>query len=120
MDRLILETTSQCEWFTLIDYKITKSKKSKTELIAAYQSQLEIYALALHQLEPKSLGRIRAVLVSISPGGVQEVEVALANLSQTEKLAQEAALIVGGQSGAPRPGEYCRYCPVRVPCLAPT
>jgi hypothetical protein len=108
--------------YTLIDFKVTGRAKSPELLLETYKRQIELYAWALHQLEPESRGRTRAFLVQISAEGVREVEVPLEKwISSADSVAhlareylapidQITGAIVQNGRGEPRPSARCANC----------
>ena len=101
----------------MIDFKITEKPKSVEVLLEAYQTQLDLYAWAVSRLEPRAVGRTQALLVNISPKSIQAVEVPLMlPHGQVEEWASDAAGIVAGSEGAPKPGPLCRMCEFRPKC----
>ncbi len=113
IDRLVKDQNQ----YTIIDFKVTAREKDPEKVIASYQAQLELYAMAVQKLEPHAQVRknLQAMLVAISPQGVREIEVPLQGLA-VENLAQAASKIVRGQSGVPQPSSYCRTCEFREKC----
>jgi hypothetical protein len=114
MDRVVFEPGRA----SIVDFKVTEKAKSVDALIEAYATQLELYGLALRQLLPRDEAEkvwIEAMLVNISPKSIQAVPIAVGGLP-VEALAGEAAEIVAGQAGKPRPGPLCRHCEFRTQC----
>jgi ATP-dependent helicase/nuclease subunit A len=117
IDRLVCESSKR---YTLVDFKITRELRSNEDLLASYAVQAELYAAAIHRLEPKlSSEAVTAALVNISPEGVRSVTVPVSRdrvVARSERLAKEASLIVAGASGVPTPGRVCRHCEFRSIC----
>ncbi len=114
MDRVVLEPGRA----SIVDFKVTEKAKSVEALIEAYFTQLELYAYALKRLlseEEVRTTRFEALLVNISPKSIQAVPVSVGALP-VENLALDAAEIVSGRSGDPRPGPLCRFCEFRSQC----
>ncbi|MCM2323836.1 MAG: UvrD-helicase domain-containing protein [Oligoflexia bacterium] len=106
--------------YAVIDFKVTSRPRSATQLLESYSLQLELYAWALGRLQPElDPASIDAWIVNISGDGVTEVRVPLDRTPEEhrpETLARQAAAIVAGEAGEPRPGRQCRYCAVRALC----
>ncbi len=116
MDRLVLERTPLGSVYSIVDFKVTEKMKSVDALVEAYRGQLALYSRALEVLEPGSKGRIESVLINISPRTIQTVPVVVEGADLPERLAAEAAGIVAGEPGVPRPGPLCRVCEFRRMC----
>jgi ATP-dependent helicase/nuclease subunit A len=111
------------EW-KIIDYKVSTRRKTDSDLLAIYASQLEIYAGALLRL----LGQVKlsAVLVQITPEGVFETEVSLdtaripLRVESLAKRAREIASLIGTGASVDgieaRTGPACRTCSHRDQC----
>lgn len=107
----------------LMDYKVTKTIKSKASLIRRYQTQMELYAWALQGLDHKRYSQnFEALWWNIHPQGVNEVR---CDIPAPEKLSKkisdliyQAKAIVQGEVGVPRPSEDCQYCVFRDQCEA--
>jgi ATP-dependent exoDNAse (exonuclease V) beta subunit len=100
--------------YTVIDFKLTARGRAPAELIHAYQTQLDLYAQAVRQLVPNA-PEIEAALVHISGGGVQAIRVTPRS-GVAVVLATEAARIVAGAEGKPKPGSHCAHCDFRALC----
>ncbi|MBC7693335.1 MAG: UvrD-helicase domain-containing protein [Methylotenera sp.] len=103
--------------YSIIDFKVTSRPKSDEDLLEAYETQLQLYRMALHILEPDSMGHTDAKLVNISANQIQTVEVPLTlEMDALETLARRASRIVQGEAGEPVPGKLCRVCDFRTMC----
>ncbi len=117
IDRLTCSTANR---YSVIDFKVTRERKSAQDLRETYGVQAELYAAAVHLLEPGlPSSAVSASLVGFSPKGVSQVSVEVPRervLERGATLAREAALIVAGAEGSPRPGSVCRSCDFRSIC----
>lgn len=114
IDRIVLEPGRA----SIVDFKVTEKPKSVEALVEAYVTQLELYAYALKRLLPSDESkntRFEAMLVNISPKSIQAVPVSVGALP-VESLAVDAADIISGREGEPRPGPLCRFCEFRSQC----
>jgi ATP-dependent exoDNAse (exonuclease V) beta subunit len=114
IDRVVLEPGRA----SIVDFKVTEKAKSVEALIEAYVTQLELYSHALRRLMPPGEGdqtRFEALLVNISPKSIQTVPISVGGLP-VESLALDAAEIVAGKDGLPRPGPLCIHCEFRGQC----
>jgi ATP-dependent exoDNAse (exonuclease V) beta subunit len=114
LDRVVLEPGRA----SIVDFKVTEKPKSVEALVEAYVNQLELYAYALKRLlseDEIKKTQIEALLVNISPKSIQAVPVSVGALP-VESLALDAAEIVSGRKGEPRPGPLCRHCEFRSQC----
>ena len=115
MDRL----EKKGDQYSIVDFKVTTKAKSEEELLDSYQSQIELYALALGILEPAARGHTDACLVNFSPGNVQVVRVPIDHeqtLQLAAKTSQLAQKIIQGAAGVPQVGKLCRVCEFRGIC----
>lgn len=118
IDRLIeTRSDSGARRFDLVDFKITQSLKAADEVegfVKTYSTQLKLYAYALHCLE--GAHPIQAVLVNITPEGVQGVPFDLGKNSSDEirehalGFAQRADAIINSAPHGATPGDFCRFC----------
>jgi ATP-dependent exoDNAse (exonuclease V) beta subunit len=111
LDRLVRDPE---RGHTIIDFKVTDKPKDPQELLDAYSTQMELYALGLKRLDPEA-GSPSALLVHISPGQVQTVEVPLGRI-RAEDLAERASQIVAGAKGRAISSGLCRFCDFRFQC----
>ena len=117
IDRLVVDkTNNENPKYTVIDFKVTGSSRSDQELVAVYETQLNLYVWALGVLEPSAKGNTRAVIVRIDPNGVKELSVPVKE-SQLDLFLNESQKIVQGATGAPRPGSSCKYCEFKSQCI---
>lgn len=120
IDRLVEERSDEGRILRLVDFKVTERPRSSEELLASYQSQMDLYAWAISQIEGDSAllseGRLRGYLVNISGAQVAEYEVPLGGAFDAEKLAALADRIVNGQAGKPQPSKHCEKCSFRGRC----
>ena len=115
MDRLVKKGVQ----YSIVDFKVTAKAKSEEELLDSYQSQIELYALALGILEPAALGRTDACLVNFSPGNVQVVQVPIDHektFQRAKVTSQLSQKIIQGTPGEPKVGNLCRVCEFRGIC----
>jgi ATP-dependent exoDNAse (exonuclease V) beta subunit len=90
IDRLVFDG----DFYTLIDFKFTQNPKSDAELLAAYQTQLNLYAWSIMRLEPKiESQRLKLVIINICSEGVREVVVPLLP-SRLDVLKDRAVALV--------------------------
>jgi len=102
----------------LIDFKVTEKDKAPDQLIAAYHTQMELYAWALSCLDPSlQASDMSAYLVHIFPSGVREIRVPLQGL-QVSLLAQESTNILNGGKAIPKPSKHCLVCDFKNICDA--
>jgi len=120
IDRLILNRLGE---YQLVDFKVSSKQKRAEELLHAYQTQMELYAHAVCQLQSLHASAhdicIRGSLIHISPQAVVEVPVQfdLDKIKQrVEDLATTASKIVSGTEGVPCVGQLCRVCEFRPIC----
>ncbi len=106
----------------VVDFKVTRKRKSPDELLGNYRTQMELYAWAVGKLEPTSRNRISAKLVAFSKDSVTEIPVPLpASFEELDerisRLAREAAdLVAGNTIPQARPGRACRTCEFSSSC----
>ncbi len=112
LDRLVREPDGS---YVIIDFKVTGRHKTKADLLEAYRNQLNLYAWALEILVPESRGKIRAVLVHIAGGDVQEIEVPLER-NQLSYYREKAEKILRGKPGDPQPNSLCAVCDYLQKC----
>jgi ATP-dependent exoDNAse (exonuclease V) beta subunit len=105
--------------YTVIDFKVTSRGRTEAELVESYQTQLDLYAAAVRALDGAAgaprLAELEAALVHISAGGARQVRLTPRS-GVAEKLAREAAAIVAGAAGNPKPGGACAHCDFRELC----
>lgn len=116
MDRVVKKRSNATHYYSIIDFKVTEKRKSVDAFLEAYQTQIELYAFALRQLDKNlTLEQIEAVLVNISSATIQVIPITLGRVS-IESLARLAIEIVDGKAGVPKPGPFCRFCEFRGQC----
>ena len=116
IDRLVKQKRGDSFQYSVIDFKVTGRPKSVDAFLEAYQTQIELYALAVRQLDPQAQrSQLEAVLVNISSDAVQIVPITVGKVS-LEDLARSAIEIVDGKLGPPKPGPLCKTCEFRPHC----
>jgi ATP-dependent helicase/nuclease subunit A len=119
IDRLVAPGDGSIQ---VLDFKVTRKRKSAEALLEAYRTPMELYAWAMSRLEPSVRGRVSATLVVFSQQEVQRIEVPLPNTPEEldrkiEGLARQAAALVAGLAPAhPRTSKYCGVCEFRSEC----
>lgn len=87
MDRLVQKEDGS---LVLVDFKFSEAEKTDQQLIDQYQTQVNLYCLALNQGLQPDLGKISAYLVLISPkAGVKELEVKIPSAEKLIYLGNE-------------------------------
>jgi ATP-dependent exoDNAse (exonuclease V) beta subunit len=123
MDRLLVDWVQKKA--AIVDFKVTRTRKKKDNLLEQYSRQLELYAWALGKLEPSLIGNISTYLVNISPEGVESFEVPLSSwvegASSDHSLFLETTVkaltqIANGAEGHPQVGGHCRHCEFLSSC----
>ena len=99
-----------------MDFKVTSRWKDPEVIREEYSTQLNLYAWALWSLESGAdVNNTRALIIQISGGRVEEIEVSLRE-SELKTLKDQASRIVQGHLGETKPGKICRHCDFRANC----
>jgi len=115
IDRLIGENLLTQPVFTLLDFKLTRQPQLETQLQAAYQMQMEIYARAVQSLEPR-LSKIQAYWINFHQQGVSVIPVQLGKLEIEKWLQKAVHLTQGKEREEPQVGEMCQHCLFQSSC----
>ena len=122
MDRVIQKQDGAC---VILDFKITREKKTAQELLDAYHYQMELYTWSLYMLEPEAVmpDRASCFFVNVSTDSVDTVPVPLPGWvfqrphadHPVSKRLEEVGKILGADifpSATPTPGKHCVFCRV--------
>ncbi len=116
IDRIVLEQKGNDRRYSIIDFKVTDKKKSISQLMKAYHTQIELYAWALTALEPElQFKNISAMLVNITSNAVQTVPMGLGQFD-LNSLFNRSLEVIDGRPGKPNPSAFCRFCEFRTHC----
>jgi len=114
IDRVFAKKQGDSFFYSLLDFKITRKPKTLWMIRQVYQTQMELYALALSILQPEFSG-MEALIVNITPEQVKTFPISLGKID-IYQLAQKAKAIIAGEKAEARPSFECRYCTFLKKC----
>ena len=123
MDRL--EINEAQKLIRVVDYKFTSKLKSPDELMKSYGLQLRLYVWAASKMVDFIPEQIEAELIHFTESSMFERVPLKINLKDLEDTGAEVKSLYDKarlKSGAPKLGDYCRYCEFvsRCPVFAKT